>query len=85
MDTILSVPTILRVAGYRLFFYSNERNEPPHVHVESAGNAAKFWLDPVGLAQNYGYDAREARTLQRLVEEHADELRRGWDSVHGHH
>lgn len=27
------MPTVLRVAGYR-FFFSNEGNEPPHIHVE---------------------------------------------------
>lgn len=29
------MPTVLRVDGYRFFFYSNEGNEPPHIHVES--------------------------------------------------
>ena len=30
------MPTILRLEGYRFFFYSNEGSprEPPHVHVE---------------------------------------------------
>ena len=32
-----------------LFFFSREGNEPPHIHVESAENAAKFWLRPVTL------------------------------------
>jgi len=27
------MPTILFIQGWRLFFYSNERNEPVHVHV----------------------------------------------------
>ena len=40
--------------GYRIGFYSNERDEPPHVHVIRADNEAKFWLDPVRLANNMG-------------------------------
>jgi len=28
------MPTILLLAGWRLFFYSNEGNEPIHVHAE---------------------------------------------------
>jgi Domain of unknown function (DUF4160) len=28
------MPTILRINGYRFFFYSNENDEPAHVHVE---------------------------------------------------
>jgi len=45
------VPTILRVAGYRFFFFSNEREEPAHIHVEQAERYAKFWLVPISLAE----------------------------------
>ncbi|MFN2399931.1 MAG: DUF4160 domain-containing protein [Gemmatimonadaceae bacterium] len=38
-------PTVLRVRGYRLYFFSRE--EPrAHVHVQHASGEAKFWLDP---------------------------------------
>jgi hypothetical protein len=33
------MPTILRWGPYRTFFYSNERGEPPHIHVR-AGDPA---------------------------------------------
>ena len=38
------MPTVLRWGPYRAFFYSNERGEPPHVHVRSGDFEAKFWL-----------------------------------------
>ena len=42
------MPVILRVAGYKFFFYQADvANEPLHVHVTKEGNEAKFWLDPV--------------------------------------
>lgn len=41
------MPTVLKIGGYRFFFYSNEGNEPPHIHVEKSDSLAKFWLDPV--------------------------------------
>jgi hypothetical protein len=28
------MPTVLKSGGYRLFFYSGDGGEPPHVHVE---------------------------------------------------
>jgi hypothetical protein len=31
----LAVPTVLRERGFRFFFWSNESNEPPHIHVQS--------------------------------------------------
>jgi hypothetical protein len=38
------MPTILRLDGYRFFFFSNENNEPPHIHVEFGDKLAKYWL-----------------------------------------
>jgi hypothetical protein len=29
------MPTVFRQGRFRFYFFSNERNEPPHVHVES--------------------------------------------------
>ncbi|MBI4007657.1 MAG: DUF4160 domain-containing protein, partial [Planctomycetes bacterium] len=46
------MPTILRIKGYRFFFFSLEGREPPHIHVEHAGKYAKFWLEPVELARS---------------------------------
>jgi len=41
------------VGPYRIYFYSHEPNEPPHVHVDRDDQSAKFWLDPVALAGNW--------------------------------
>ncbi|MCF5762342.1 DUF4160 domain-containing protein, partial [Aeromonas veronii] len=52
------MPVILRINGYRFFFYSNEGDplEPAHVHVSKAGNEAKIWLEPeTVLSRNDGF------------------------------
>ena len=36
------MPTILRIEGYRFYFYSHEPNELPHVHVDKAGSTMKI-------------------------------------------
>src|SRR5258708_4053139 len=36
----------LLVRRMRFFFFSNEGNEPPHIHIEDGDGYAKFWLDP---------------------------------------
>jgi len=41
--------TCLRIGPYRFFFYSGDRDEPPHTHVERDRSIAKFWLEPVRL------------------------------------
>lgn len=54
------------------------------VHVHSPTGEAKFWLEPrIELAQNYGLNARQVNTVLRLVEEHADEIRKAWKTHFG--
>ena len=61
------MPTIFRIGKYRFFFFSNEGNEPEHIHVESADKYAKFWLKPVQLAKSVGYSAREINDIRKLT------------------
>jgi hypothetical protein len=42
------MPTVAQIGPYRFFFYSNEGDELPHIHVKREAKIAKFWLDPVG-------------------------------------
>jgi hypothetical protein len=37
-----------------MFFYSGDRDEPPHVHVERENMVAKFWLVPIKLQGGAG-------------------------------
>ena len=53
------MPTVLKTGPYRVYFYSHEAHEPPHVHVDRDRQTAKFWLEPVALARNLGYSAGE--------------------------
>jgi hypothetical protein len=48
------MPTVLRVDGFRLFFYSGDQREPIHVHVEKERAVAKVWVDPVRLERSRG-------------------------------
>lgn len=73
------MPTILRVGRFRFFFFSNEGQEPAHVHVKAGEDEAKFWLDPVQLAANYGFNGRELNQIQRIIEEHRGNLLEVWD------
>ena len=36
--------TILLIAGWRIYFWSNEDNEPIHIHAEKGDMESKFWL-----------------------------------------
>lgn len=71
-------PTVLRIGTYRFFFFSREEARP-HVHVSSPDGEAKFWLEPtVSLAKYEGFKKNQLRKLQRLVEDHYEELIEAW-------
>lgn len=73
------MPTILRIFGYRFFFYSNEGTEPPHIHIERDGCVAKFWLHPVELADSVGYRAKEINEIRQLVVENQKLIIEKWN------
>jgi hypothetical protein len=77
------MPTVLRYGPYRFYFFSHEPNEPSHVHVDRENMSAKFWLEPVSLAWNRGYSARELRTIERIIREHQKELLESWYGYFG--
>jgi hypothetical protein len=73
------MPTVLRLGPYRFFFYSGDRDEPPHVHVERDNNKAKFWLEPVRLQNSGGFSRTEINRVQKSIEENQEDLLRSWN------
>lgn len=73
------MPTILRIDPYRFFFYSNERGEPPHIHVQHERFLAKFWLNPVALASSRHFASHELRTIQKHVDENQQIFMEAWN------
>ncbi|HSH39560.1 MAG TPA: DUF4160 domain-containing protein [Chthoniobacterales bacterium] len=72
------MPEVLRIHGYRFFFFSREGNEPRHIHVEQAERYAKFWLEPIELAESRGFRSAELRELQSIIAEHRDKFMIAW-------
>jgi hypothetical protein len=77
------MPTVLRIEGYRFFFYSLEGLEPPHIHVERGDEVAKYWLNPVSLAQSRGCRSHELNRLRAMVIEHRMEFLEAWNAHFG--
>ena len=77
------MPTVLISGPYRFFFYSGDRDEPPHVHVERDDYEAKFWLDPVRLQRSGGLSRNEINRIQKLVEKNREHLLRSWNEFFG--
>lgn len=78
------MPTTLRSGPYRVYFYSHEPSEPPHVHVDRDDQSAKFWLAPVRLALNLGFSPPELRRVQQMLSENEESLLEAWHERFGH-
>jgi hypothetical protein len=78
------MPTVLRIGSFRFHFYSDELNEPAHIHVRSPDGECKFWLDPVRLARNQGIPAHDLRNIERLIFEHQQFLIEKYHEYHKH-
>jgi hypothetical protein len=73
------MPTVLLIKGYRFFFFSNEGNEPIHVHIEKAEKYAKFWLDQLYVAVNHGFTSKELREIGSIIEKNETHIKNKWD------
>ncbi len=72
------MPTVLRIGAYRFFFYANDREEPPHVHVEKEDKIAKYWLDPLRFQSSGGFNRVELKLAREIIEENNQKLIEAW-------
>ncbi len=72
------MPFVFRDGPYRFFFYSNEGNEPPHVHIRRDACEAKFWLDPIACAVS-DFSEKEQNKIAKLVEENRHAILEKWN------
>ena len=73
------VPTIEYRGPYRIFFYSHDLREPPHIHVQRDRSTAKFWLQPVALASSHGFAAHELNEIHGIVRDNVARYLEKWN------
>lgn len=72
------MPTVLRKYGFRFHFYSQEPDEPPHIHVEKEGCRAKVWLNSVEFAKHGGFKAPDQKRILEIVADHRQLMIEAW-------
>ena len=77
------MPTVLRKGPYRFFFYSADRAEPPHVHIQRERAKAKFWPEPIAFERGTEFSARELLQVQQLIEDNRIVLLDAWHEYFG--
>jgi hypothetical protein len=77
------MPTILFMNGWRLFFYSNEGDEPIHIHAEKGDMECKFWLiiDQVEIHEAFSFNLTPSskREIKKLIYQNFDFIFTSWD------
>ncbi|MBU3661735.1 MAG: DUF4160 domain-containing protein [Bacteroidetes bacterium] len=76
------MPTILRIGNLRFHFYSDEGNEPPHIHVSTSDGECKYWLQPIRLAGNINLRPHEIREIEKHVYENLNFLILKYNEYH---
>ena len=77
------MPTVLRIRGYRFYFYALEGTEPAHVHVDKGAGTIKLWLRDLAIARTEGLKPAEIREVLRLTREHHHHLLTAWHEFEG--
>lgn len=82
------MPTILRLNGWRVHFYSND-HRPAHVHVVDSNRECVFELNcvngPVVLRSNYGCSKIEVNWIEGELNGRLAELCESWRAFHGNY
>ena len=73
------MPKLFSARGFRFFFYSNEKNEPCHVHVKGHGGEAKFWMPGCEMVFSYRLSAKDIRNILEILRENASLIEEGWN------
>jgi hypothetical protein len=77
------MPTVFRDGPYSFIFFSSDKGELPHIHVKRDRQIAKFWLDPISLAKNQGFQKHELNRIIYLVVKHQPTLLEAWHDYFG--
>ncbi|MEM9328783.1 MAG: DUF4160 domain-containing protein [Bacteroidota bacterium] len=74
------MPTVLILEGFRFHFYSDEGNEPCHIHIKKGDGRGKIWLLPT-FEEDYYYEftEQEKKKIRKIVEEHYEFFIEKWN------
>ena len=70
------MPIILRIRGYRFWFYQADLDEPPHVHVGKQGKEAKYWVDPIALSRTGRFRPHELNEI--ILVTYREDIMNAW-------
>ena len=76
------MPTILRVDGWRLFFFSNDHS-PAHVHFENGEKAGKILIESLEIVESWNLTTKEKKLIKKIVKQNRETLLEEWERIFG--
>jgi Domain of unknown function (DUF4160) len=74
------MPTVFIEQGFRFFFWSNENDEPMHIHVEKGGAEGKIWLEPIiKIAYMHEFTSREQKIIIKITSDKILTSKQKWN------
>jgi hypothetical protein len=74
------MPTLLFLNGLRFFFYSNENDEPIHVHIIKGDAKGKVWLEPsIRVEYFIGFTNSEQKSILEAIHTHSENFKNKWN------
>jgi hypothetical protein len=72
------MPVVLRIKGYRFWFYEADLAEPPHIHVGKGVKEAKYWVAPIALARSGRFRQQELHEIERILHAYQGDILAAW-------
>ncbi len=77
------MPTVLRINGFRFFFFSDE-HLPLHIHVEKGDGYMRVELKTFKVTDTYKFSQSDERKIIAIIAEHQQELIGAWNEYFNH-
>jgi hypothetical protein len=80
------VPTVLVKNGWRFFFFSNETNEPMHIHVIKAEKYCKYFIDEenveIRIAHFRKMNNKDMKEVKEIIYDNFNYIVESWKKFH---
>jgi hypothetical protein len=72
------LPTVLKIDGFRFFFFSDEHN-PVHIHVEKGDGYMRVNLETLKITNKKDFTKNDEKKIMIIIKEHQEKLIGAWN------
>lgn len=72
------MPTVLKIDGFRFFFFSDEHN-PVHIHVEKGDGYMRVNLETLKITNKKDFTKNDEKKIMIIIKEHQEKLIGAWN------